>query len=38
MVQIHFPVDPLWTILVCKIPQFSAKATDSDSPSDFSRK
>ena len=29
---------PLWSILVCKIPQFWAKATDSDSPSYFSRK
>ena len=24
-----------WSILVCKIPQFWAKATDSDSPSYF---
>ena len=28
----------LWSILVCKIPQFWAKATESDSPSYFSRK
>ena len=28
---------PLWFILVCKIPQFWAKATDSDSSSYFSR-
>ena len=28
----------LWSILVCKIPQFWAKATDSNSPSHFSRK
>ena len=29
---------PLWSILVCKIPQFCAKATDSKSPSYFSKK
>ena len=30
MVQIYFLVVPLWAILVCKIPQFWAKATDSE--------
>ena len=34
IVKIHFHVvPPLWSILVCKIPQFWAKATDSDKPS-----
>ena len=28
---------PLWPILICKMPQFWEKATDSDSPSYFSR-
>ena len=46
--QIHFYIwkwskfiflwSPLWSILVCKIPQFWAKATDLDSPLYFSRK
>ena len=31
MVKIHFLVAPLWSILVCKIPQFWGQATDSDS-------
>ena len=35
--KIYFHVVPLWSILVCKIPQFWEKATDSDNPSYFSR-
>ena len=31
MVKIHFLVFTLWSILVCKIPQFWGKATNSDS-------
>ena len=27
----------VWSMLVCKMPQFRAKATDSDSPSYFSK-
>ena len=33
-----FMWSPLWSILVCKIPQFWAEATDSGSPTYFYRK
>ena len=36
--RIHFYVVPLWSILVCNIPQFWEKATNLDSLSYFSRK
>ena len=35
---LYFYVVPLWSILVCKIPQFWPKAANSDSSSHFSRK